>query len=372
MEKQPDKKEKNYRIIRDEFGRFQKVRADVPAKDSTEEPEKTQTSYRAPARQKPQTPGKRVQLVNPKPAGRISGTICGLLGGIGTFSFGISTFVLLLAGFFERSQDMFFGAAIMIPFLAGSVFLFCKGYTQSKRLQRFHRYVRILNGRSYAMLEEFAAAIGKSTSYVRRDVQKMIDLCMFPHGRVDGEGTCLILSDETWQQYLALKEQTRQQAVEEAEHRRIEKEDPFQHEVNRMMREGDSYLAQIRAANDAIPGEEISRKLDELEMIIRKIFEQLKKQPEKLSEMNRFMDYYLPTTLKLVTAYREFDEQAVAGENIMSGKQEIENTLNTINKAFVNLFDSLFAETALDISTDISVLKTVLAQEGLTDSDFKQ
>ena len=86
--------------------------------------------------------------------------------------------------------------------------------------------------------------------------------------------------------------------------------------------------------------------------------------------MNKFMEYYLPTTLKLVKAYREFDGQALEGENISSGKQEIEKTLDTINKAFLNLFDNLFADTAMDISTDISVLRTMLAQEGLTDSDF--
>lgn len=373
MEKQADKKEKNYRIIRDEFGRFQKVRADVSAARDTEELRKEQAAYRDPVWQRSQTPVKRVQqMVNRKPAGKVSSIIYSLFGGIFTACFGVAFFVLIVCSLFEGQTDAMMAAAIVFPFLAGSAACLWKGLVQSKRLQRFYRYVRILDGRSYAMLEEFSAAIGKSIAYVRRDVQKMIDLRMFPHGRVDGEGTCLILNDETWQQYLALKERTRQQAMEEEEQKRIEKADPFRHEVNRMMQEGDSYLAQIRAANDAIPGEEISRKLDELELIIRKIFEQLKKQPEKLSEMNRFMDYYLPTTLKLVTAYREFDEQAVAGDNITSGKQEIENTLDTINKAFVNLFDSLFAETALDISTDISVLKTVLAQEGLTDSDFKQ
>ena len=244
------------------------------------------------------------------------------------------------------------------------------GIIQSKRLQRFRQYVRILNGRTYAMLDEFAANVGKNRSYVRKDVQKMISLRMFPFGRLDNEGTCLILNNETWQQYVALKNQRYQLELEEEEQKRIEEEDPFQREVAKALKEGEGYLSQIREANNAIPGKEISKKLDDLELIIRKIFEQLKNHPEKIPEMNKFMEYYLPTTLKLVKAYREFDGQALEGENISSGKQEIEKTLDTINKAFLNLFDNLFADTAMDISTDISVLRTMLAQEGLTDSDF--
>lgn len=371
QKKDSAKKEKNYRIIKDEFGRYQKVRTDSEMMKEMEEQRKARQTYQPPVQQKKQTPVKRVQhLVDDKPAGRISSVIYSLLGGLFTFSFGIALTVLVLIGFFAWVPGCFLAAGIIAPLFVGSVALLGLGIGQSKRLQRFRQYVKILNGRTYAMLDEFSATVGKTTSYVRRDVQKMISLRMFPHGRLDNEGTCLILNNETWQQYMALKEQARLQEIEEKEQKRIEQEDPFQHEVNQMLKEGENYLSQIRAANDAIPGEEISSKLDELELIIRKIFEQLKNHPEKIPEMNKFMDYYLPTTLKLVKAYREFDEQAVAGDNIINGKREIEKTIGTINKAFVNLFDSLFADTAMDISTDISVLQTMLAQEGLTDSDF--
>ena len=371
QKKDSAKKEKNYRIIKDEFGRYQKVRTDSEMMREMQEQRNARQTYQPPVQQKKQPPVKRVQhLVDDKPAGRISSVIYSVLGGIFSFSFGIALMVLVLIGFFAWVPGCFLAAGIIAPLFVASSALLGLGITQSKRLQRFRQYVKILNGRSYAMLDEFTATVGKSVSYVRRDVQKMISLRMFPHGRLDNEGTCLILNNETWQQYMALKAQARQQEIEEKEQKRIEQEDPFQHEVNQMLKEGENYLSQIRAANDAIPGEEISRKLDELELIIRKIFEQLKNHPEKIPEMNKFMDYYLPTTLKLVKAYREFDEQAVAGDNIINGKHEIEKTIGTINKAFVNLFDSLFADTAMDISTDISVLQTMLAQEGLTDSDF--
>ena len=126
----------------------------------------------------------------------------------------------------------------------------------------------------------------------------------------------------------------------------------------------------MREANDAIPGEDISKKLTRLELIIDKIFTHVEKHPEQTDELHKFMNYYLPTTLKLVNAYREFDEQPVQGENIRKAKQEIEDTLDTIISAFEKLFDSMFEDAAMDISTDISVLETMLAQEGLTERDF--
>ncbi len=378
-------KERDYKIIRDANGRYQKIRTGTAemmesARQQVRQSQprtnqKLNVSHAQVQRQVPQTrqpqPIKRVTpLVDNKPAGRISSVIYTLMGGFFGFSFGLAIMILCLVGMVEWEPGCIIAAMILSPFFLGSAAMLTTGIIQSKRLQRFRQYVRILNGRTYAMLDEFAANVGKNRAFVRKDVQKMISLRMFPFGRLDNEGTCLILNNETWQQYMALKNQMHQQEIEEEEQKRIEEEDPFQREVAKALKEGESYLSQIREANNAIPGKEISKKLDDLELIIRKIFEQLKNHPEKIPEMNKFMEYYLPTTLKLVKAYREFDGQALEGENISSGKQEIEKTLDTINKAFLNLFDSLFADTAMDISTDISVLRTMLAQEGLTDSDF--
>lgn len=84
------------------------------------------------------------------------------------------------------------------------------------------------------------------------------------------------------------------------------------------------------------------------------------------------MDYYLPTTVKLLEAYQELDKQPVQGENILSSKSEIEGTLDTLNTAFEKLLDDLFQDTAWDVSSDISVLRTMLAQEGLAKDEWKR
>ena len=94
--------------------------------------------------------------------------------------------------------------------------------------------------------------------------------------------------------------------------------------------------------------------------------------PDKLPDIEKFTEYYLPTTLKLVNTYRDFEKEPIQGDNIKKAKEEINQTLNTIIRAFENLLDSMYEDVAMDISTDISVLETMLKQEGLTDSDFQK
>lgn len=103
---------------------------------------------------------------------------------------------------------------------------------------------------------------------------------------------------------------------------------------------------------------------------MRRIFAQVEKDPSCASELRKLMNYYLPTTEKLLRAYVELDKQPDVGENIRGPKREIEQTLDTINDAFEKLLDSLFRDMAWDISSDISVMKTMMAQDGLTESEL--
>jgi 5-bromo-4-chloroindolyl phosphate hydrolysis protein len=105
-------------------------------------------------------------------------------------------------------------------------------------------------------------------------------------------------------------------------------------------------------------------------LLTQKIFDRVERHPEIIPDLKKLMEYYLPMTVKLLRAYADMDMQPVQGETIQSAKREIEDTLDTINEAFEKLLDDLFADTAMDVSSDISVLNTLLAQEGLTGDDF--
>lgn len=143
-------------------------------------------------------------------------------------------------------------------------------------------------------------------------------------------------------------------------------------EVQKIIDQGDEYAQKIRECNDAIPGEVISAKIDHMEVLVDKIFDRIEQKPEMVGDIRKLMEYYLPTTIKLLETYAEMDAQPVGGANIQAAKQEIEESLDTINTGFEKLLDSLFQDTAWDVSSDISVLKMMLAQEGLKDDGLKK
>lgn len=191
-----------------------------------------------------------------------------------------------------------------------------------------------------------------------------------PQGHLDRGETCFMVDDETYYDYLdAEKAYTARTEAERTEEQK-KQADPKEAELAAVIKEGSGYLQQIRAVNDALPGEVISEKLNRLENVTARIFACIGRHPEKLPDIRRFIRYYMPTTLKLVKSYEEFEKQPLQGENITKAKEEIERALDTINTAFENLLDTLFADDAFDVSTDISTLETMFKQEGLTDSDF--
>ena len=194
----------------------------------------------------------------------------------------------------------------------------------------------------------------------------MIDRGWFAQGHLDREKTLLITSHETYQNFEASRLEFEKRQREAAQEEKKNPKDPRLQEV---LDKGNAFVAQIRKCNDDIPGEEVSSKMDRMEETVRRIFRRAETNPEVVPDLKKLMDYYLPMTVKLLTAYADMDAQPVQGETIQTAKREIEDTLDTLNLAFEKLLDDLFRDTALDVSSDITVLQTLLAQEGLTD-DF--
>lgn len=329
---------------------------------------------------------KQNELIPNVPVGKVSGILYTVFGSIGIGTLGIAVVVLCLIGQLIGRLG-FFGtiALALLPLLFGSIYMSLRGSHIRKRLKRFHRYLGLFKGRSYYSIKELTTNLGLSKKFVLKDLRKMISIGMFPEGHIDEQETCLILNRESYQQYLELQKNIRMQSFEAQEKSKNENgqqnmqeftknssaDDNTGTELKNAIEAGRACIRQIKQANDEIPGEEISKKLYRLEEIIEKIFNYVELHPAQLPEIQKFMEYYLPTTLKLVNTYAEFDRISVQGENITTAKNEIENTLDTINLAFEKLFDSLFMNAAMDVSTDISVLETLLAQEGLTQKDFK-
>ncbi len=321
---------------------------------------------------------KQNSLIPNVPVGKVSGILLTVFGTIGVGVLGIAVIVLCLVGYLIGNLNLLGAIALaIVPVLFGCIYMSSKGSQIRKRLKRFRRYLAAFQNRSYCSIKELSTQMGVSNKFIIKDLRKMISIGMFPEGHIDEQETCLILNRESYGHYMELQKNMRMQKFEKDKTLNSSgttstpsEEAAMSKELRDAIESGRSCISQIKEANDVIHGEEISKKLLRLEVIIGKIFNYVELHPIQLPEIQKFMDYYLPTTLKLVNTYKEFDKQTVQGDNITSAKNEIENTLDTINLAFEKLFDSLFMNAAMDVSTDISVLETLLAQEGLTKKDF--
>lgn len=140
-------------------------------------------------------------------------------------------------------------------------------------------------------------------------------------------------------------------------------------EVDALVLEGRQSIKRMRELNAQIQDKKISQQINRLEQLSNEIFVQVTKNPAKLPQIRKFMSYYLPTTIKLLTSYAEMSAQSVRGKNITATMQKVEGIMDTIVAAFEKQLDSLFGAEALDISTDITVLEGMLEREGLANTN---
>ena len=134
---------------------------------------------------------------------------------------------------------------------------------------------------------------------------------------------------------------------------------------------GEMAIREMKRLDENIADPGISADIVRLEQVSARIFDEVRTHPEKLPQIRRFLDYYLPTTLKLLNAYDRMSGTGVSGENIDTTLAKVEGMMRTIVAAFEKQLDSLYGAEALDISTDITVLENMMAREGLVDSPLK-
>ena len=142
-------------------------------------------------------------------------------------------------------------------------------------------------------------------------------------------------------------------------------------ELDKMVKDGSLAIAELKRLDENIADPGISADIVRLEQVSGKIFEEVKRDPKKLSQIQRFMDYYLPTTLKLLNAYDRASSTGISGKNVDATKAKVEGMMRTIVSAFEKQLDALYGSEALDISTDITVLETMMARESLAGEQLK-
>lgn len=294
----------------------------------------------------------------------------GILGAVGAWKLLGTLDMLSYAGTFGILKNIIIYGA----FLEIGIYQFMKGKNYINRANRYSRYMKLLEHKQFASIEELAGAVAKSTRTVVKDLEFMIEQKWFLEGRMDEKKSQFMLTDKVYEQYKLAEQGRVLREQEELEKQKIEK-DPVQKEVMQLVTEGNRYVKEIRRLNDEILGEDISNQLEKIEEIIASIFEIIKRKPEKRTELRKLMQYYLPMTVKVVTSYRDFENEKIPSRQLEESKKEIRETLDKVIMAFEALREKIFQEEVLDVSTDLDVLETMMSQEGLIKdgiTDFKE
>lgn len=142
--------------------------------------------------------------------------------------------------------------------------------------------------------------------------------------------------------------------------------------VDSLVEKGQEMLAQIRRENDLIPDARLSERMAQLDDVADRIFRTVAEKPQKAPQIRRFMDYYLPTTLKMLAGYRKMDERQLSGGEAEKTRAQIQEAMDMVVGAFEKQLNTLYQDDMMDISTDIDVLETLLRQDGLVDSGLRE
>lgn len=229
--------------------------------------------------------------------------------------------------------------------VAGGAMLWA-GVAMDRQLKRYAKYLAVMGDREAIAVEELARTLGYPDRRVEKDLTKMVDKGYF--------GGTAYLNVELG--YLLRSGQA------DAELRRKRQEAAAQ--TPKETEEGYSgILRNIRRANDAIADPVLSAKIDRLEQITARIFKAVEEDPKKAGRIDTFLNYYLPTTQKLLDSYAEFEAAGVEGENLRQAKSRIEATMDAIVRGFEHQLDELYKADAMDVDSDIRVMETMLRRD---------
>lgn len=319
-----------------------------------------------------QPPYNAIVPMGRKIPGKAGSVVMMIFGYLFAAAFGITGFGLGLLTIPAATMDavsmaiMLAAAGFTVPFTAAGLALGIAGTRRLGMTKRIRMYLDALAGNSFCQISALTARTGKKHAFTVKELKKLVKKGYFPEGHIDDHETCFIGNNATYGQYIAARDSAAAAAAEARE----EAVQPADREISQVLEEGNSYLKTIRDANDAIYDPVISEKLFRMEIVVKKIFEYVEHNPKQTGQLRKFMAYYMPTTEKLVKAYQKMDGETVMGSNMNKAKEEIAQTLDTINEAYEKLYDSLHIDVAMDVSSDIAVLKTMFAQEGLSKEEL--
>ncbi len=280
-----------------------------------------------------------------------------------------SSWLLMIAGALIMAGAVFWGiptaieagAAYSIGTAVASLFgggcMLASGILMRRALQRYSAYLAIIGPNEAVEIETLAKKVGVKPKQAERDLQKMIEKGYFGKSAyINKELGYIFMSsradEELTRARAAAMEKTRETSKKEA--------------VKQSAEAYDQILDKIKAVNDRIPDPEMTEKINQIESITREIFRAVEQAPEKRGKIDRFMSYFLPTTLKLLESYANLEKTNIDGKNINQSMRSIEIAMDTVVDGFRHQLDELYKSDAVSIETEIDVLTKMINRETVT------
>ena len=280
---------------------------------------------------------------------KIAGILLTIVGAVAFFN-GVADNLFWLEDGFQLHYVKYFLEGLFYPtgLLAGGIGLLIGSGSMTRRHRRYASYLRIAGKRSSISVASLARAAEVSERRAERDLQAMLEKGLW------GEEAYLDLGrGMLFRSHEAAEDQERQERQREAPQVPQEAEEGYS-----------GMLRSIRRSNDRIADPELSRKIDRLEEIAGKILKLVEEDPAKKNQAATFLNYYLPTTEKLLDSYADFEEAGVSGENLTQAKEKIRRTMDSIMAGFERQLDALYHADAMDVDSDIRVMETMLRRDG--------
>ena len=308
------------------------------------------TAAQAPKTAAPQDPEERASLLK---------MIAGGVAGVGGAAMTALTLVGMLTALGQAAWMLGYGDMVLEYLAHGAVFgvlgavfwvVSRWGFKLLDRVKRYRLYRKIIGPAERMPLGDIARASGQSEAAVKRDFDDMIRRGYFPQGFLDEASGCFYASNEAWRKAPPQPAPKKQKA------------DPHAG----LLKSGEDFLRRLEKEAACIDDASVRGRVQEIRGKAEAIFNWLRLHPEAQQDVQRFANYYLPTTLKLLRAYNEVDPHAGQSEAAALVQSRVAGVLDSVATAFATLLDNLIAETAMDVNGEIMALETVLSQDGLT------
>ena len=280
-----------------------------------------------------------------------------------------TSWVLTIAGAFIMVAAVFWGINVAAP--SGSVYsmatavasllgggcMLASGILTKRAMQRYTAYLAIIGPNEAMEIETVAKKVGVSRKQAERDLKKMIEKGYFGEAAYINKELGYIFMSSRADEELARAREAAMKKTREASKKEAVKQNAEAY---------DQILAKIRDLNDRIPDAAMTEKISQIESITREIFRAVEQQPEKRGKIDRFMSYFLPTTLKLLESYANLEKTNIDGKNINQSMRSIEIAMDTVVDGFKHQLDELYKSDAVSIETEIDVLTKMINRETAT------